>query len=218
MSVRRIGAPIVIAALCALAVPGVASAARIRFDRACYANVPHNAMTIAGTGFTPGDTVDLEAHDVFAAVTVGPAGSFLARAPVPPLAFSHPGDRRFRLTAKSESTSIVAEAPFAVTNFAVSTSPGRAKPTQRVRFTFSGFAPGKPIFGHFVLRDKVRVTHRYGKAKSPCGTLTTGARLYPGRHVRFGYYHVQFDDRRHYSKHSVPRLETTLRIFRTFHL
>jgi hypothetical protein len=134
------------------------------------------------------------------------------------LPFTHPGEDRFTLTAKSESTGAnVTTALFRVTNFAVSTKPAKAKPTKRVRFTFSGFAPGKPIFGHFLLHGKLRVTHRYGKAGGPCGTLTTHSHLYPGRHIRFGLYKVQFDARKHYSKHNVPRLQTTLRIFKTFH-
>jgi hypothetical protein len=222
MSARRIGVPAAILVLAALvAAPAAASAAAIAFSSACYDYVPGSVglMTIAGADFTPGDTVDLESSEVFQTAVVGPTGAFVVQAPVPVLGFIDPGEKAFTLTATSETTgTALASAGFLVANFAVSTRPAHARPTKKVHFTFSGFAPGRPVYGHFLLHGKLRVTRRYGRATGPCGTLKARAPLYPGRHPRFGVYRVQFDGSRRYSKRSTPRLVTVLDVFRTFHL
>jgi hypothetical protein len=221
MPARRIAVPVALLALAAgaAATPAAASAATLNVNRACYDYMPNNAITIVGTGYTPGDTIDLQATEIFETATAGADGTFVTLAPVPVLGFITPGAQTFTLTATSEATATqLAATSFRVANFAVSTKPARARPHTKVRFSFSGFVPGRQIYGHFLLHGKLRAVKRYGRATGACGTLSTRAPLYPGRRVRFGLYRVQFDNSRKYSKTSAPRLVTTLDIFRTFHL
>jgi hypothetical protein len=176
-------------------------------------------MMITGAGFTPGDTVKLSstAKVSLPAATVDATGAFATEITVPRLTPAGPGERQFTLTATSQADpTLSAAAPFMVANFAVATSPVQATPSTIVRYSFSGFVPGKPIFAHYVRGGKVRVTKRYGIAAAPCGTLKARARLFPGPHPHYGVYRVQFDSSRRYVSSTVPRLVGTLDVFRAF--
>jgi hypothetical protein len=174
-------------------------------------------MTVTGAGFTPGDTVDLEATGVFTTAAVDPTGAFAAQAAAPLLGTINPAQQAVTLTATSETSgAVMASVQLNIATFAVATKPAQARPSKRVRFTFSGFAPGRPIFAHYVRGGKVRATTRFGTAAFPCGTLTAHARLYPASHPATGTYHVQFDSSRSYSSHTAQKLVATLRIFKTF--
>jgi hypothetical protein len=80
-----------------------------------------------------------------------------------------------------------------------------APPYRKVRFSFSGFTPGRPIYGHFVHRGHLVRAVRYGGARGACGMLHTRAAQYPGGHPRYSSYIVQFDSRSRYSKRTRPR-------------
>ncbi len=211
---RRLGLGAVLGAGVGAVVPAVASAAMISVDRPCYLEA--NAITVQGTGLRPGDTVDLSATGVFETASVGASGRFAAQVAAPVLPASVPMQRRFTLAASSESVpELVARTQFTVTTLAVGTSPTRVTPTHRVRFTFSGFPPGRAIFGHYLRGGKLRATHRFGIASGPCGTLSTRAREFPSSHPVAGVYHVQFDSRRRYSRHTRPRVGASLIVFKT---
>ena len=72
--------------------------------------------------------------------------------------------------------------PFSVANLAFRTVPASATPSTRVRFSFSGFRPDAPIYGHYVLGGKVAATVLFGRSRGSCGLLTTRARLFPAGH------------------------------------
>jgi hypothetical protein len=137
-------------------------------------------MTILGSGYTPGDTIDIDGDHVFVeTTTIGADGSFVAQAPVPRLGFIAPGQKRYTVKAISKATG----AALASTSFLVA-----------------------------------RATKRYGRARGPCGTLSTRTQRYPGGRPQFGLYRVQYDASRSYGEPTRPRLVTRLRIFRTSHL
>ena len=66
-------------------------------------------------------------------------------------------------------------------NLAVATSPSSVRNVrkQKVTFSFSGFVPGKHIYGYYLLK-KVVAKVKFGKAHGPCGVLKQKALLYPG--------------------------------------
>ena len=39
-------------------------------------------------------------------------------------------------------------------NFSIATNPSVAKPTRKVTWTFSGFAPGQTIYVHYLRKNK----------------------------------------------------------------
>jgi hypothetical protein len=218
MGRRRQSLSIALAAAAMTAGPAAAaSAATIAVNKACFdENAP---MTVTGAGFTPGDTVDLSATGVFSTAPVDAGGQFAVLVTAPLLGKIGPAHHAFTLTATSESNpSLAAAAPFDVTTFAVSTKPAQARPSKRVRFSFSGFTPGRSIYAHYVHKGTVRATSHFGIAAPPCGTLSARERLYPGNHPATGLYHVQFDSRRHYSPSTAPKLLATLHIFKSFSL
>ena len=98
-------------------------------------------------------------------------------------------------------------------NFSVATQPSVAKPTQKVRWAFSGFTPGHTIYVHYLRKNRVVTRMAFGKAQGPCGTLKTKDRFYPGGHPKYSKYTVVFDQVKRYTKQARPRISTTLSFF-----
>lgn len=172
-------------------------------------------MTITGSGFASGDTVDLTASGISTSVAVATDGTFVTTVAAPVLGSAGPGSKQFTLTAKDVTNgSTGASTSFGVANLAFTTKPASASPDTRVRFSFSGFKPDAVIYGHYLLNGKVSATASFGRTRGSCGLLTAKARLFPGGHPHFGSYKVQFDDTRKYRAHSVPRIVSGLTIRR----
>ena len=98
-------------------------------------------------------------------------------------------------------------------NLAVATKPGSVRNVRKdkVTFSFSGFAPGKHIYGYY-LRKKVVAKAKYGKAKGPCGMLKEKALLFPGGHPTKDQYKVTFESSSKFDKNAFPRVTGTLNI------
>jgi hypothetical protein len=197
----------------ALAAPAAAQV--IAVNGACFVNANPSVgapVTVSGSGFAPGDTVDLvDSKGVVGTTTVGTAGTFTSAVAGPTLSTASPASARFTLTARDETNgTTTASTSFLVANLAFQTRPASAKPSDRVHFSFSGFRPGALVYGHYVHAKKV-VTARFGRAKGACGLLNSKARLFPGR-PRFSNYKVQFDDSRRYHSEALPRIISGLTI------
>jgi hypothetical protein len=53
-------------------------------------------------------------------------------------------------------------------------------------------------------------------AKAPCGALTKRTRFFPVNRPRTGIWTFQFDNKKRYSKHSLPRVLLKIQIFSVF--
>ncbi|MFZ0040187.1 MAG: hypothetical protein WAK93_02695 [Solirubrobacteraceae bacterium] len=196
-----------------------ASAATLFANKACYVNdnpAQGAPMLITGTGFTPGDTVDLSGGTVFAKSTVQSNGTIAWTAAAPLLTTIDPASETTTLTADDETVGAnVASGAVQSANLAVATSKGQVQNVHKdkVKFSFSGFSPGKSIYG-FYARTKIVAKTNFGKAKGACGMLTKRALLFPGGHPRNNSYKVTFESRSKYSKKANPRLTAKLKIFR----
>jgi hypothetical protein len=197
-----------------------ASAVAISADKACYVNTnPASGapMTISGAGFIPGDTVDVTGGGVSTTATVEPSGNFVATTKAPILSAAGPGTMRTTLTATDQNNHggppIRATTLVRATNLAVSTKPTSVRNVRKdkVTFNFSGFTPGKRIYGYY-MRKKIVATARFGKASGPCGTLHQRALLYPGGRPRNSVYNVAFESTSRYSKTAFPRVTGKLSI------
>lgn len=192
-----------------------ASAAVIAVAEKCVVNVNPGkgaAMIVLGAGFRPGDSVVLStsAGGGHGTATASVAGTFSAVIAGPILATSGPGVASFALHATVETNGgATADTSFEVANLSVATNPATAKLTQKVRYSFSGFKPGREIYAHYVHKHKVGATVELTRAQGPCGTATARAKLFPGRQ-RYDRYTVQFDDSKKYVKTSLPRFVTTI--------
>jgi hypothetical protein len=108
------------------------------------------------------------------------------------------------------SDAILAESTFRITNLAVATKPPTAAYSKVVKYAFAGFRPNKPIFGHYFRHGHVVLTHKFGKAKGPCGILHTQAKLFPGHSPQGAKYKVQFDDSKKLNPKAHPKIVTSL--------
>jgi hypothetical protein len=173
-------------------------------------------IDVSGAGFTPGDTVLITTTGASVSGPIAAGGTFAATLPAPTLRHAGPGSSQFTMTARDATNgSAAASVTFSVANLAFRTIPASAAPGTRVRFSFSGFKPDAPIYGHYVLRGKVAATASFGRSEGSCGLLTTRGRLFPRLHPRFGRYKVQFDDSRSYHANAVPRIASSLTIRHT---
>jgi hypothetical protein len=194
-----------------------ASAAALQADRACYVNTSPGTgapMTITGSGFTPGDTIDVSGGDVFTRATVGTTGVFTATANAPILSTEGPGTLKTTLTATDETTGApVTSTVVESANLAVSVKPMSVSNVRKdkVTFTFSGFTPGKHIYGYYA-RKRIVARSRFGKAGGPCGTLRQRALLFPGGRPRNDKYTVTFESVSRYAKKAFPRVTGQLSI------
>ncbi|HET9104698.1 MAG TPA: hypothetical protein VFN55_15200 [Solirubrobacteraceae bacterium] len=209
-------------AVAALGVPAAgaaqASAATIAVTHKCYVNVNSGTgapIDIVGSGFTPGDDIQISGEGVayHAAAAADGTINFVTEGPILP--FTGPGQKTFALQAQDETagTGFIATTNVTMANFSIATNPAVAKPTRKVTWSFSGFAPNRTIYVHYLRGRKVVTRMAFGKAKGPCGTLKTKDRFYPGGHPRYSKYTVVFDQVKAYTKRARPRITTTLSFF-----
>ncbi len=216
-------ARIATAACCAVSASGAlataASAATIAADKPCYVNADPSQgapMTITGGGFVPSAFVSLSGGTVSATGTADAAGNFTVTTNAPELSTISPGSKTTTVTATSTNTDgspLTANVPVQSANLAVATKPGSVRNVHKdkVTFMFSGFVPGKNIYGYYV-RRKVVAKARFGRAQGPCGVLKQKALLYPGGRPSKDSYKVTFESSSRYSKSVFPRVTGTLNI------
>ncbi|MGZ4313114.1 MAG: hypothetical protein ACXVR1_13515 [Solirubrobacteraceae bacterium] len=212
-------------ACCAVSATGAlaaqASAATLTADKACYVNADPASgapMTITGAGFTPGTTVQLTGGTAFANTTADAAGNVSFATNAPELSTISPGAKTTKLTATGDNpdgTQTQAQVNVQSANLAVATKPGSVRNVRKdkVTFSFSGFAPGKHIYGYYI-RKKVVAKAKFGKAQGPCGLLKQKALLYPGGRPANDQYKVTFESSSRYDKNTFPRVTGTLNILR----
>jgi hypothetical protein len=145
---------------------------------------------------------------VAATATADATGAITVTTGAPTAFFARPIAKTVTLTARDfalNGSMISASTPVTFTTLAVLPQPTQAKLTSKVTWYFSGFTPGRFIFGHY-LRKKPVAGVRFGRAKGPCGLLKVRAHFYPGGHPRFRSYTLVFDNSRRYSKKTRPRV------------
>jgi hypothetical protein len=96
----------------------------------------------------------------------------------------------------------------------VTVKPKDAKAGDKLRIRGYGFLAGPRVYmhvrGHGYSTDK-----RVGNAAAPCGTFATRKRIIPATATP-GFYRVQFDAQRRYSKKTKPRVKGRMHVFRRF--
>lgn len=205
-----------------LGAPAALAAPTITMSRSCYVQdtiAKGVTIQLSGSGFTPGELLFAQIPAPggllsFVETTVSAQGTIAAQLPNVIPTGIEPTVEHERMQIKGVlSGAILAEAPFDLTNLGVAMHPAAARPNAKVTFEFAGFTPGRPIFGHYLHRGHVALTHRFGRAGGPCGTLKTRARFFPGR-SRFSSYRVQFDDSKRFRGNAAPKVATGLTIIR----
>ena len=198
-----------------LAVPAGARAGVVTTDMPCYIERQPGTATL--TGFTPNVDVEIQGDQIYAAGLTDASGTLSLPFTAPLRETSKPGSDRVVLTAR-ELTGLAPQpavrAAFRVTSLSFATSGGTRSPKAVRTWTFSGFKPGKPIYGHFRFAGRTRANHRFGVATAPCGELRRRAPAFPVRgRVSPGTWRVQVDQRPTYARSTSPRLATSITIF-----
>ncbi len=203
-----------------------ASAATLSVNAACYvyATKTPPTMVVTGSGYAPGDLVEITSNVGFvaASATADAAGNIAVSttAPLPPKAAA--GAQGVLLTADDESANgpITAAVPLSVAYLYVFHGGAKKRPGlgafhEKTNWAFSGFAPGKYIWGHYIVHGRQVAKVRFGKAAGPCGVLKTKAKLYPAT-PHFRSYPIQVDNSKRYSKHAFPKVKGRLTLTTVF--
>lgn len=187
-----------------------ASAATLTVDRACYVLVGSPAMSFSGSGYRPHSEVVITSPDgtVDTSVRANAAGYISGSSAPPTPDFTAPGAKVVVVTAADHG--ITATVPVHVTVLGwehgpVKRAPGLRAFDEKTDWSFSGFIPGRLIYGHYLYRGEPVARATFGRAAGACGVLRVRAKLFPTTaHER--RYRVQYDDSRRYSTQSVPRI------------
>jgi hypothetical protein len=205
-----------------LALASGAIAATVRLNHPCYVSAsPKSGATIkvSGTGFTPGEAVFAQVSGRLGLVTfveakVNSEGDFNATLTKVVPANIGPVPEKVSLQVKGVlNESVLNSSPFWMTNLAVTTTPAVAPANKTVSFSFSGFAPGASVYGHYLHNGHLMLTHRFGTAEGACGQLKANSAMYPGT-SHYSSYTVQFDDSKTYSTRTWPKIDTQVTIKR----
>jgi hypothetical protein len=214
--------PLLLSSLCAfvalVAAPAASAAGTVATTKGCFVaeGTEGTNVSVSGSGFTPGEEVfaQIPAPGGLAGyvdTTVAPDGSIAATIEKVFPAGIDPVAEKETLQIKGVlSGQILAESPFQITNLAVATKPPTAAFGRVVKYSFAGFHPGKPIFGHYSTGGKSVLTFKFGKATGPCGILHTEAKLFPGHGPSTAKYKVQFDDSKKLNPKASPKIVTSL--------
>jgi hypothetical protein len=214
--------PLVLSALVALvalvAAPAASAAGSVATTKACFVDEGSEGVSVgvSGSGFTPGELVFAQIPAPgglagFSEATVAPDGTVNTTIEhVFPGGIDPVAEEMKIQIAGVLTQQVLAESAFQITNLAVATKPAVAPFNKVVKYTFAGFRPGKPIFGHFQSGGKVVLTYKFGKASGPCGILHAKSRLFPGHASSNAKFKVQFDDSKKLSKKASPKIVTGL--------
>ena len=200
-----------------LAASGRASGAAsttLSLDKRCYVitrRIP--SMTITGSGYQPDSHVLITSTaNVDASTTADAAGriSVTVRAPAPH--FSSPSVKTFTFTATDENvtpairaTTRARVAPLGALHGSTPRASGLKALTERTKWSFSGFAPGRTVYAHYTIHGRQVALEAFGVARGGCGTLHTRAPLYPAT-PHHASYPVQFDSVHRFSPKTTPRI------------
>jgi hypothetical protein len=202
------------ALLIALLVPGSAQAATIDPLKPCYVSAQTGAgpqtegITIRATGFTPNSTVDLSIDGQMVPGGQGLQTDTTGTLTLPstvPAPFIAKGTREFPVTlTETANPANTATATAMTTALGVSVKPKRARPSQRIRFKGNGFTGAKPVYAHYVFKNKVRKTVRMARKTSSCGGWLAHKPQIPVKDPKPGLWTVQFDQSKRYRDGTDP--------------
>jgi hypothetical protein len=201
-----------------LAVPAAAEARAVITDLPCY--LERRPATATLTGFTPNVDVQIRGDQIQAAGVTDATGSLALAFAAPSRGTARPGSTKVTLTATEltgPARSQRATVAFRVATFGFATSGGTTSPKARRTWSFSGFRPGRPIYGHFRFKGRTRANFRFGVASGPCGELRKRAPGFPVRgRLDAGTWRVQVDQKPTYSRSTTPKLATNTTIVTRF--
>ena len=154
---------------------------------------------MSAQGFTPGAAVHVAIDAVVVAddVVALPDGTVEGDISAP---YRASGERPFSVTVtERDRPANTVSLASRVTALALRLKPGKARPSQRVRFIGRGFTDGTGVYGHYVRRSKLRKTVSLGPPQGPCGTVDVRRKQIPVKRPKRGHWTLQVDNQLDYS-------------------
>lgn len=204
--------------LLALAAPAAAQAVpTIEPLKPCYvtagtAEDPQGeGVEIRAQGFDPNSQVDLTLDGApvegGSGLQVGETG--LLTLPKFPAPFVPSGTRPFSVTLTQQNNPAnTVTATAKATKLRVDIRPKSARPSDRIRFKGSGFTADKPVYAHYIRKNKqvarVRIAGRTGE----CGGWSARRPQFPMRNPDQGTWFVQFDQSKKFVDGRLGTLES----------
>jgi len=193
----------------AQAAPGVA----VQFG--CY--LSGSPMTATATSFAAGGAVDFSFDGQLSGSGTADAAGNLTQPLTAPVLDFNTYQHQYTLTATDPNNPVAtASTPVFVTQRTVTMSPKQGRPKKKIKFGVHALNPGQPVYLHYIFKKKQRYRKRLGVAKAPCGSLTKKTRFFPVNRPHTGVWTFQFDNKKRYSKHSLPRVLLKIQIFNIF--
>jgi hypothetical protein len=185
-----------LAALLATAAPAAADPT-LNPLKACYVSAiseeqeSSEAISVVGSGFSPGATVDISVDGNAAGrTTAGSDGSLVYGLNAP---LQRSGEREFTVTA-TEAGQVPATALSRVSALSVKVRPKKARASQTVTFTGRGFTdPSTPVYLHYTLGGRNRRTVKLAQPTGPCGTFSVRRRQFPMRRPASGNWTLRIE-------------------------
>ena len=196
----------------ALAAPSAANAAALVASpmKQCYR--AGEQVTLSGSGYTPNQGVSIASDgQPLGSAIADAAGNFAGS-----LRVGVPRGQKVKTYSATDqgNPANTAAVQLRVTALTVNLRPRRGRPSRRFRIGARGFTTGKALYAHIV-RKGFRRNVRIGRLKGPCHKISARKRLFP-RNVGTGFYRVQFDGRRRYSKRTKVKVVRGFRVTRRF--
>jgi hypothetical protein len=203
----------VVAIALALVLPAAAHAASLTASKSCYPN--GSKAQLVGTGFAPESPMEFTVNGrrLPADVTSDEAGD-VEVVYTPPATRT---ERRLVIRATDSEGTSAAKTIFVTRRMRVTADPTRAPnvSTWRAVFRLFGFGRGT-AYVHYVNPDReFKKTVRLGRLRGPCGRLRTRRRrVLPFRDPQYGYWRLQFDTRKRYSRRTQRKRVIPVRVYR----
>ena len=162
----------------------------VRTGRNVYVS---ETMLLHGTGFAAGEALRIDVDGVTVrSVTADDAGVMDAQVAAPVIS---DGQLPFDVVVTPEDSSygLPITLHSRVTDLGVTLRPKLARPSQRVRFSGSGFTDPRPIYAHYVRKGVlIRTVRLAARPATACGRFSVRRKQFPFR-PRTGTYLVQID-------------------------
>jgi hypothetical protein len=212
---RRIGMAFTVAtaglaATAATAATAQAATLAIGPARACQ--LSGQKVNMLGGGYTPGGFVDIAIDgQSLGQLPTDAAGSLAGRITLGALR----GVKTHVVTSTDATNpALTATTSFVGTTRQVTVKPTHARAGKKLKLRGYGFLKHGKAYMH-VRGHGLSIDSRVGKPKGPCGTWSAHRGIVPSS-AAAGVYHVQFDQKKRYSKKTKPRVRGTMTVTRTF--
>lgn len=196
-----------------LALPSSALAATLDAPRSCYP--VGGEATLTGSGYAPESQIRFTVNgDPLRETVSSDAAGDVRVTYTPPRVRA---ERRLVIRATDAEGTYARTTIYVTRKLRVTADPDSSSNvrTWRAVFRLYGFGRGKAYIHYINPKGRLKKTVRLGRLIGPCGRLKSSKRrVMPFDDPQFGFWKLQFDTRRRYSKNTVRKRVIPVRVYR----